>query len=248
MTRRPPADLNIVARYYARWSPHEDKRREIAEDHKEMFAEAKAEGLNPKALRKAFAEQYRVENQTADQAEKRNETDADVELYLTALARVREDDAFDHVPDPATKAKRSAALDALAAMDAEIIDAETGVIIEPQHGLRADTAAQTVQPHAAVADSEALSEAVESSVGGEGDGNPLPVSHSSSQAIEGLSSPFTRHGWATSSAGTEGEADRRHIPDHSKPNPICRDPDDCGVYASWHLPCRACLKAAEAAA
>lgn len=92
MSRRPPADLNIVAAFYSRWAPHEDKRREIADDHKAMFAEAKSEGLNPKALRKAFAEQYRVENQTADQAEKRNETDGDVELYLSALARVREDE------------------------------------------------------------------------------------------------------------------------------------------------------------
>ena len=91
MSRRPPADLNIVAAFYERWAPHEDKRRQIADDHKEMFAEAKAKGLNPKALRKAFAEQYRVENQTNDQAEKRAANDTDFELYLTALARVRED-------------------------------------------------------------------------------------------------------------------------------------------------------------
>ena len=33
------------------------------------------------------------------------------------------------------------------------------------------------------------------------------------------------------------------VADHSKPNPICRDPDDCGVYASWHLTCEACKRA-----
>lgn len=265
----------------------EEERTSIARDIAEVYAEAKGNGFDRKALKIVVTRRRQDHNE-------RMELEALVELYEAALmgfsagdyeevgtvvatrapARASREDQPEH--DPATKAKRSAALDALAAMDAEIIDAETGEVIEPQHGLRADTAAQTVQPHAAVADSEALPEAVESSVGGEGDGNPLPVSHSSSQAIEGLSSPFTRHGWATSSAGTEGEADRQPIPealgshptnalslvaatrkdadtaapeaDHSKPNPICRDPDDCGVYASWHLPCRACLKAAEAAA
>ena len=34
------------------------------------------------------------------------------------------------------------------------------------------------------------------------------------------------------------------VADHSKPNPICRNPDDCGVYASWHLTCEACKRAA----
>lgn len=33
------------------------------------------------------------------------------------------------------------------------------------------------------------------------------------------------------------------IADISKPNPICRDPEDCGVYASWHLTCEACKRA-----
>ena len=34
------------------------------------------------------------------------------------------------------------------------------------------------------------------------------------------------------------------VADQSKPNPICRDPDDCGVYASWAMPCQACKAAA----
>lgn len=92
MTRRPPSDLNIIASYYARWEPYEAQRRDIARDLKELFAEAKSNGLNPKSLRAAFAEQYRVENQTSDEAEKRATNDADFELYLSALARVREGD------------------------------------------------------------------------------------------------------------------------------------------------------------
>jgi len=34
------------------------------------------------------------------------------------------------------------------------------------------------------------------------------------------------------------------VADRSKPNPICRDPGDCGVYASWHLTCEKCKAAA----
>ena len=34
------------------------------------------------------------------------------------------------------------------------------------------------------------------------------------------------------------------VADQSKPNPICRDPGDCGVYASWAMPCQACKAAA----
>jgi uncharacterized protein (UPF0335 family) len=90
--RQPPSDLNIVRRFYDRWEPFEDTRRQISDDLKELFAEAKAEGLNPKALRSAFAEQYRVEHQTSDEAKKRLNDGTDFDLYLSALARVRESD------------------------------------------------------------------------------------------------------------------------------------------------------------
>jgi uncharacterized protein (UPF0335 family) len=92
VTRQVPSDLNIVRRFYDRWEPFEDTRRQISDDLKELFAEAKAEGLNPKALRSAFAEQYRVEHQTNDEAQKRLNDGTDFDLYLSALARVRESD------------------------------------------------------------------------------------------------------------------------------------------------------------
>lgn len=56
--------------------------------------------------------------------------------------------------------------------------------------------------------------------------------------------PVQHVGAATSFAGTGADEDRHPIPDISKPNPICRDPDDCGVYASWHMPCLNCQRAA----
>jgi hypothetical protein len=117
-------------------------------------------------------------------------------------------------------------------------DAETGEVIEPQHGLRTDTAAQTVQPHPAVATSETLTESVESSVGGSGDSNAAPAlipEPSASHHTDALTSGAAAHEDADTAAP---EAD------HSKPNPICRDPDDCGVYASWAMPCETCKRAA----
>lgn len=95
MARRVPTDLTMLARLYEIWEPQEDARRQISEDLKELFAEAKGNGYNPKALRKAFAERYRLDHQTDEQALKANQTDEDTELYLSALARVRESDADD---------------------------------------------------------------------------------------------------------------------------------------------------------
>lgn len=45
-----------------------------------------------------------------------------------------------------------------------------------------------------------------------------------------------------------GTAAPNPITDLTQPNPICRDPSDCGVYASWQHPCLSCVRAAERAA
>lgn len=86
------ADTEQVSPLYARWERLERARRESSDDLKELFGEAKAFGLNGKALRVVFAEKYRDENEDADKRSKRLETGADVELYRSALARVRESD------------------------------------------------------------------------------------------------------------------------------------------------------------
>lgn len=302
MTRRAPADLNIVASFYARWSPHEDKRREIADDHKLMFAEAKSEGLNPKALRKAFAEQYRVENQTSEQAEKRNETDDDVELYLSALARVREDEpehdaetgevkepettnGGDHETserDPVILQRRlldvNIAEQGTPANDVEVRTRPANAVEEPGRSLAStntptesveaisvpiseqqtamsaqtgavealvdqSTAARTDVPRPPITavtarDSEAGTQAPPVAPIAEQqprDGNARPV------AVQGAADVATSDPLRSDAAnGNEAAA----APDHSQPNPICRDPGDCGVYASWHLPCESCKRAA----
>lgn len=67
-----------------------------------------------------------------------------------------------------------------------------------------------------------------------------------SQSVQATASPGN-DGLVTSSAGTEGEADRQPIrPDYTKPNPICADPDDCGIEASWHHTCSTCLRRRDA--
>ena len=62
--------------------------------------------------------------------------------------------------------------------------------------------------------------------------------------------PVTAAPPAVTEAGDRSAASPSAAPvaDHSKPNPICRDPDDCGTYASWHSPCLACQRAAAARA
>lgn len=92
-TMKRTSDTSQVPSFFARWERLETARRESSEDLKELFSEAKAFGLNGKALRVVFAEKYRDENEDAGKRSKRLETGADVELYRSALARVRESDA-----------------------------------------------------------------------------------------------------------------------------------------------------------
>jgi uncharacterized protein (UPF0335 family) len=60
----------------------EEEKKGIADDIKEVFAEAKANGYDTKVLRKVIS----IRKQ--DQAE-REEQDAILDLYLTALGMVR---------------------------------------------------------------------------------------------------------------------------------------------------------------
>lgn len=77
--------MSDVASIYSRWQNLEARKAEVAEDLKELFAEAKAKGHDTKALRAAF--------RLADHAE--NETDGDrehaakVDLYLAEISGPR---------------------------------------------------------------------------------------------------------------------------------------------------------------
>ncbi len=56
----------------------EDQKKEIGEDIKEVYAEAKSNGYNPKALRVVIRKQR-------EDAEKAKELQADVDTYMQSL-------------------------------------------------------------------------------------------------------------------------------------------------------------------
>jgi uncharacterized protein (UPF0335 family) len=72
----------LIRSYFRRWSSIEDDKAALAEDSKELFKEAKAMGIDAKALREAF----RVERAEANRTTDMDEHDALVELYRAALS------------------------------------------------------------------------------------------------------------------------------------------------------------------
>lgn len=68
---------------YERWQRLEEDKAAISEDLKELFAEAKANGYEPKALRIAFRLKAKSEGPDAAEAA---ETAALVETYIAALS------------------------------------------------------------------------------------------------------------------------------------------------------------------
>lgn len=59
----------------------EDSKKEIADDIREIYAEAKSNGFNPKALRMVVRKQR-------EDAKKRAELEADVDAYMAELGLV----------------------------------------------------------------------------------------------------------------------------------------------------------------
>lgn len=87
-----PRDTNLpnIVGLYAEWE-REEIARELQQGRlKALFARAKGDGHNTKALRSAFRQKFDAKTETAEQAAKREKNDAETELYLLALARVRE--------------------------------------------------------------------------------------------------------------------------------------------------------------
>lgn len=73
--------MSALRSFYQRWERLEADRKAILEDLKELFAEAKGDGWNPKSMRKAFREQSAYE---AD-ADAMDADRAEVELYLAEI-------------------------------------------------------------------------------------------------------------------------------------------------------------------
>jgi uncharacterized protein (UPF0335 family) len=72
-----------VRSLFERWQRLEEQKAEIADDLKELFAEAKGNGFNTKALRIAFRDE--VADGDAKAKAKRDSLDGDVALYRAAL-------------------------------------------------------------------------------------------------------------------------------------------------------------------
>lgn len=73
---------DMIRAYFDRWQRLEEEKRTISDDLKELFAEARGNGLDTKALRAVFREQ--VGDKTA-----RDEFDAICDLYRASLERPR---------------------------------------------------------------------------------------------------------------------------------------------------------------
>jgi uncharacterized protein (UPF0335 family) len=85
----PSNSDGILLDLWLRWAEEEGARLDQQETLKNLFAEAKENGLNPKSLRKAFRRQYAALNETQADRDKREASDAETDQYLDALARVR---------------------------------------------------------------------------------------------------------------------------------------------------------------
>lgn len=82
MSIEPVAD-DMLRSYFERWQRLEAEKQQIAEDLKELFAEAKCNGFVPKAMRRVFAELTRDDAERAEA----NELDAVCDLYHASLTR-----------------------------------------------------------------------------------------------------------------------------------------------------------------
>jgi len=209
---------DMIQAFFERWQRLEEEKVAISADLKELFAEAKANGFDTKVLRAVFRDKVADENE-------RNEFQAVYDLYWSALgtnyanARDAREDEPDHDP-------------------------VTGEIHEPEAAMLPQTAGSET--------------AVANSTPGSGAGTvdageanwPSEMTTASPANEPETIPPAADPTVVVSEAGDDrsaGTASATVVADHSKPNPICRDPGECGPYASWAMPCRQCVEAAKLA-
>lgn len=266
----------------------EEERSSIAKDIAEVYAEAKGNGFDRKALKIIVTK--RRQDPTS-----RMELEALVELYETALGMRSPDDDEDDNVVPLTRAR------APARAHVEIIeefDAETGEVLNeipvshtPEQPGRADPGTPddaasagetaTVYPGGENANSVGNADASHASLRSGGaeaarlahnqevaGASPAPATISdmgntiSTEPDAALRPQMGGHqtlvdepvtiprAVVTEAAGSDTARTRAAVtaerPDFTKPNPLCADPDDCGVYASWNMLCGQCKRRAEA--
>lgn len=243
-----PANMSRIRSFFERWERLETSRRELSDDLKELFSEAKSEGFNSKALRVAFAEKFRVENEPSAKAEKREMDEADADLYLAALAG----------PSHACEASQSYAevkgRDDVGNTDAIPHDPETGEITEQEQPETQSSVEsrerQTVgvQAQGSVDSPISKPEATPMDEARKGpSGTAAGITPSAVPAVEPEAAP-------PSPLPASGEVSDADVPaflrkDRKEPadyRPHCLRPEACGSSGLHH--CYQCQKAIDAAA
>ncbi|ASQ03632.1 DUF2312 domain-containing protein [Sinorhizobium meliloti] len=244
--------------YFRRWERLEEDKKQIAEDLKELFGEAKALGYEPKAMRIAFREKAKEDSETDNDRELR----AVVDTYLDALngssratrAYARENiEKFDR--EGRAKLRTSEAMDDNKAFSAELVAA--GLISEEAHAENiALSNAVAMKLGAGVIDPETgeiLDDQTEIATASQGGtASPSPDAELSSAGAnaggEDVESSAERARNAATNVTNAAEsvtAGETATNSTAKPKsalrPNCRNPEACGGYGSNH--CHTCLKA-----
>lgn len=118
---------DMLRSFFQRWQRLEEEKQTISDDLKELFAEAKGQGFDTKAMRAVFREQV------GDKAE-RQEFDAICDLYRASLSRPHARPApaqenIEEFPLKAVKNEPAAAADAAGDYLREPMAAASGQII-----------------------------------------------------------------------------------------------------------------------
>lgn len=208
----------------------EEERKAIARDIAEVYAEAKGNGFDRKALKQV------VRIRSMDHSA-RMELEALVDLYLSALGMASSFDAFDDDDE------RRSHVHVHVREEQPNHDPETGEIIETsRHGaggaedlaqvatVRASSSAQPLQQDSAEVARGAHNPEVAGSIPA-----PATTSEPASPPSE-IAEPGDRGAVVPSAAPVVAEPN-----DYTKPNPWCLDQEECGL-SSWDHFCLRCQR------
>lgn len=230
---------DMIQAFFERWQRLEEEKVAISGDLKELFAEAKANGFDTKVLRVVFRDKV------ADQNAK-SEFEAVYDLYWSALGTPYATGARP-TRDTSPRASRNG-VEGVPEGQGETGAGTEGAIPSTGSKIHPSEAAmlpQTAGSETAVANSTPGSGAGTVDAGGANWPSEMTTASPANEpeTIPPVADPATV---VSEAANGDSAPSLAAIPvaDRSQPNPICRDPDDCGVYASWAMPCQVCKAAA----
>ena len=216
---------------YDEWEREEKSRRDQSDRLKDLFKRAKDEGYNAKSLRQAFAEWYALEHFTGEKLKKRERDASDVDLYLANLAGVRTREIIEEIPPHdadgvilETSSPTTNGGDNETSEHSELVNLGRRQFRDrAAEGANADEH-QHPQPAAThIAPTESAADEISA---------PIP------QPAEGVTPTSAGHGDESAVLPSAALV----VADRTKPNPVCQDPEDCGIEASWNHVCGSCLR------